>query len=124
MILSEQPDEGNNGYSTYMPALAVNTTGHVAVAWYDRRGLPPAPGSRPPFYPSGCNVRLRVSRDGGETWQQSVQVNEKSIKASVWDLRDTSGLTADAAGTFHPVWIDDRTGTTQVWTAAVRVEKQ
>ena len=124
MILSEQSDDGNNGYSAYMPAIAVNKVGHVAVAWYDRRGLPTAPGSRPPFYPSGCNVRMRVSLDGGETWQSSIRVNEKSIKASVWDLRDTAGLTADAAGTFHPVWIDDRTGTTQVWTAAVSVEKQ
>ena len=124
MILSEQPDDGNNEYSAYMPAIAVNKAGHVAVTWYDRRGLPTAPGSRPPFYPSGCNVRMRVSQDGGETWQPSVQVNEKSIQASVWDLRDTAGLTADAVGTFHPVWSDDRAGTTQVWTAAVRVEKQ
>jgi hypothetical protein len=67
---------------------------------------------------------MRVSPDGGGTWQPSIQVNEKSIKASVWDLRDTAGLIADAAGIFHPVWSDDRTGTTQVWTAAVRVEKQ
>ena len=90
----------------------------------DRRGLPMAPGSTPPFHAPGCNVRLRVSLDGGETWQPSVQVNETAIKSSVWELRDTAGLAADSAGTFHAVWIDDRTGTTQVWTAAVRVEKR
>jgi hypothetical protein len=124
VILSEQPDDGNNPYGAYMPAIAVNNEGAVAVTWYDRRGLPSAPGPRPPFYAPGCNVRIRLSLDGGESWQPSVQVNEKTINASVWDLRDTAGLAADGAGTFHPVWIDDRTGTTQVWTAPVGVEKR
>ncbi len=124
MILSEQPDDGENGYGTYMPAIAVNKEGHVAVTWYDRRGLPAAPGSRPPFYAPGCNVRIRISVDGGETWQPSVQVNEKAIDASVWDLRDTAGLAADTSGMFHPVWIDDRTGTTQVWTGTIGIEKR
>jgi hypothetical protein len=124
MILSEQPDNGANPYGAYIPALAVNKAGYVAVTWYDRRGLPNAPGSTPPFHAPGCNVRIRVSLGGGETWQPSVQVNEAMIKSSVWDLRDTAGLAADAMGTFHPVWIDDRTGTTQVWTAVVQVEKR
>jgi hypothetical protein len=124
MILSEQSDDGENGYGTYMPAIAVTTEGHVAVTWYDRRGLPAAPGSRPPFHAPGCNVRIRISLDSGETWQPSVQVNEKAINASVWDLRDTAGLAADASGMFHPVWIDDRTGTTQVWTGTVGIEKR
>jgi hypothetical protein len=124
MILSEQPDDGENDYGAYMPSIAVNREGHVAVTWYDRRGLPSEPGSSPPFFAPGCNVRIRISSDGGGTWQPSVQVNEKAIKASVWDLRDTAGLAADAAGLFHPVWIDDRTGTTQVWTGTVRAEKK
>jgi hypothetical protein len=122
MILSEQPDDGENGYGTYMPAIAVNKDGHVAVTWYDRRGLPAAPGSRPPFHAPGCNVRIRISLDGGETWQPSVQMNEEAINASVWDLRDTAGLAADTSGMFHPVWIDDRTGTLQVWTGTISVE--
>ena len=28
---------------------------------------------------------------------------------------------ADAAGDFHPMWIDNRTGPYQVWTATVHV---
>jgi hypothetical protein len=124
VILSEQSENGKNGYGTYMPAIAVNKEGHIAVTWYDRRGLPAAPGLGPPFYAPGCNVRIRISLDGGETWQPSVQVNEKAIKASVWDLRDTAGLAADTFGVFHPVWIDDRNGTTQVWTGTVGVEKR
>jgi hypothetical protein len=34
---------------------------------------------------------------------------------------DTNGLAADAAGIFHPVWVDNRNGVPQVWTAPVRV---
>jgi len=33
----------------------------------------------------------------------------------------TAGLSSDAAGSFHPFWIDNRTGTPQVWTATVKV---
>lgn len=33
----------------------------------------------------------------------------------------TGATVADAAGVFHPFWIDNRTGTAQIWTAAVTV---
>ena len=36
---------------------------------------------------------------------------------------DTDGLVADAGGVFHPVWIDNRNGVPQVWTAPVRVSR-
>jgi hypothetical protein len=85
----------------------------VAVSWYDRRGL----DHRAP----GCHVRLRLSADGGATWLPSVQVTEKPGRSSFASLGDTAGLVADAGGRFHPVWIDDRTGKTQVWTATVKV---
>jgi hypothetical protein len=34
---------------------------------------------------------------------------------------DTAGLRADANGVFHALWIDNRTGTGQVYTAPIRV---
>jgi hypothetical protein len=37
------------------------------------------------------------------------------------DGGDYMGLAADAAGAFHPFWVDTRTGTFQAWTATVRV---
>jgi len=122
-ILSEQPAQGNAGYGAYMPCLAVNKDGVVAVTWYDRRGLHTFPGPRAPYYAPECNVRIRVSPDGGDAWSPSVQINEETIQATVYELRDTAGLAADANGTFHPVWIDDRTGTRQVWTAKVAVTR-
>lgn len=124
IILSEQPADGGSGYSAHMPEVAVNKDGFVAVSWYDRRGLPDVKGKRVPQYGEGCNIRLRLSFDGGDTWQPSVQLNEKPIRAMVHDLRDHCGLTADDTGVFHPSWIDDRTGILQVWTAAVNVIKK
>jgi hypothetical protein len=35
---------------------------------------------------------------------------------------DYAGLAADAGGTFHGFWIDNRTGREQVWTAPVTVD--
>jgi hypothetical protein len=35
---------------------------------------------------------------------------------------ETIGLVADATGVFHPVWNDNRTGVSQVWTASVHVD--
>ena len=37
---------------------------------------------------------------------------------------DTTGMAATADGRFHPVWVDNRTGVPQVWTAAVRVDEE
>lgn len=123
-LLSEQPKAEKQDYAAYLPALAVNKDGVVAVSWYDRRGLP---RGKPREFPPGWNLRLRVSTDGGESWHPSVQVNEapkKPGKTPYHQVRDTVGLAAAANGNFHPVWIDDRTGMRQVWTATVQVERK
>jgi hypothetical protein len=44
----------------------------------------------------------------------------RRILRPLW-LGDTAGLCADADGVFHPLWIDNRTGERQVWTATFRV---
>ncbi len=114
VVLSEQAADEES--LAFMPCVAVNKDGTVAVSWYDRRGI--ARSS------AGQNVRLRVSLDGGATWLPSVQVNDQPGRSPFHALGDTAGLAADADGDFHAVWIDDRTGKTQVWTAAVKVTTQ
>jgi hypothetical protein len=37
-------------------------------------------------------------------------------------LGDTARLAADSAGAFHPLWIDNRTGVKQVFTASVDIK--
>lgn len=124
----------------FAPAVAVNNQGIVAVSWYDARGIDDGMGGR---------LRIAVSNDGGETFSPSVPVAdapslvapnadhlrlEGDTAASgtrmSTDLRyhvfgqDTVGLAADAAGNFHPLWEDNRTGVAQLWTAIVAASER
>jgi hypothetical protein len=127
------------GPDHFLPVVAVNKSGVVGVMWYDRRNNPEN---------LGWHVRFSASLDGGETWLPSVPVSTASavygkdeklftkarsttgrILKLVVDLddrqfgaADTAGMAADADGAFHPFWIDNRTGTPQVWTAGVVVK--
>ena len=65
------PDEE---YMSYLPRIAVNKHGIVAVRWYDRREFPPARN----WEADGWNVRLRMSVDGGATWSRNVQTKERA----------------------------------------------
>jgi hypothetical protein len=121
-----------------MPVIAVNTKGVVGLVWYDRREFRGAAGFR---------VRFAASRDGGKSFLPSMPVSEQPYSISDHplvvtsqtrpqedgisiDLRpaqftpragDTAGMAADANGIFHPLWIDNRTGIPQAWTARVTV---
>ncbi|HLY16107.1 MAG TPA: hypothetical protein VKR61_02730 [Bryobacteraceae bacterium] len=106
--------------NNFMPVVAVNRSGVVGLSWYDRRDNPDD---------LGYQVRFSASLDGGATWLPSVRVSTHGnlVNAAEHDTRynggDTAGLTADAAGVFHPLWIDNRTGVHQMWTAAIRVRQ-
>jgi hypothetical protein len=138
-VVSDGPTTNGDDQDSFMPVVSVNPDGVVGVMWYDKRDIP---GGR------GYNVRLTASLDGGETWQPSVRVSQSpktfenretlAIRAGVWrnaggvlslNVRryewlaggHTAGMTADANGIFHPFWIDNRTGLSQIWTAPVVV---
>ena len=125
-----------------LPAVAVNKDGVVAVSWYDRRESQDNLGWR---------VRIAASLDGGETFSASVPVSSKpnaytddnhwplaaqansdsanaslTVSLSLANFFEsgghTTGLVADADGVFHPVWVDNRTGIGQLWTAPVTVQ--
>lgn len=142
IISADHPfGDGHFGPDDTQAMLAVNGDGVVAVAWYSRASSEDD---------LAWTVRFRASLDGGITWLPSVQVSSQantfgvptnwSNNFSIWHLSpgvilimpgyhafqfftggDYSGMTADAAGVFHPVWCDDRTGVSQMWTAQVRV---
>jgi hypothetical protein len=121
-ILSDEP--GSKNYDAVLPAVAVNQKGIVGVSWYDSR---PGPDGKP-----SMNVRFRGSVDGGTSWLPSACVtdvpsqisfkvsNEQYIVPEDF-LGDTAGLAADALGDFHPIWVDNRSGVLQVYTAKVSV---
>src|SRR6266404_4229034 len=150
VINDDQPFEvtdPSQGPDDFMPAIAVNREGVVAVMWYDRRENPDN---------LGWHVRFRASLDGGETFLPSVRVSEApaafgrnerwpvfywrpvagggspsgaggllkldlGVTGQILNGGDYAGMAADAAGIFHPFWVDNRTGLHQVWTATVKV---
>jgi hypothetical protein len=122
-------------YGDFNPVVAVNDSGVVAVMWYDRRES----RDNASYWP-----RLSVSFDGGETFLPSAKVSEAPSSVQIPKLPltetnssqgfftlgvnerlltggDTSGLTSDRDGVFHALWVDNRTGVPQVWTAPVSV---
>ena len=134
------PQQGKRGADHILPSVAVNKEGVVLVTWYDRRD------SKDNL---GWKLRAAASLDGGETFSSNVPVAEASADfppTTPWDLRvfgaplktsplslnftvhsfftrggDTSGLAVGSDGTFHPTWIDNRTGIAQLWSALVKV---
>ncbi len=105
-------DRPNN----FMPMVTVNNQGIIGLLWYDRRDSPNNLTYRP---------RFAASLNAGATWLPSVPVSTSPNELTPADKHlnggDTSGLTADADGVFHPLWIDNRTGLPQVWTTTVKV---
>ena len=124
----------------FAPEIAVNKDGIVAVTWFDARNVSDG---------TGGTLRMAVSNDGGVTFGSSFEVaaapallvpdaDKVTLEIGsaagethfMQDLRyhvfgqDTQGLVADAAGNFHPLWVDNRTGTAQLWTDSVGVGEQ
>jgi hypothetical protein len=122
-------------------AIAVNRDGTVGVFWYDTRGL---------VGRDQWHVYFTASFDGGQTFLSPVRVSSEpstpfteqnhrptpeSVRQSAsgvsvslrsafsrWpDGGDYVGLTADAAGVFHPVWADSRAGSFQLYTSRIQV---
>jgi hypothetical protein len=121
-VLSDE--SGGKTYDAVLPAVAVNKKGVVGVSWYDSR---PGEDGKPCM-----KVRFQASVDGGNSWLPSVCVTEVpsqiSFKVSTPlnerpddHLGDTAGLAADAAGDFHPIWVDKRSGVLQIYTARVSI---
>jgi len=126
--------------SQFQPMIAVNPDGVLGIFWYDTAGFP----KRDKYH-----AFFTASLDGGESLLPKKRVSsETSNPFGAGNLRpgpfvnaerglvtvyfvsgvsrwpsggDYVGLTADAEGVFHPFWSDGRSGTYQLYTAAIRV---
>ncbi|HEY6220713.1 MAG TPA: sialidase family protein, partial [Gemmatimonadaceae bacterium] len=130
----------------FIVATAVSPTGVVGVQWYDTRNAEASDGYDLYFTasidggatflpavrvtselskPSATALSRKVVR--ARTRQEQGQDGPREFWASRGDLDETrgvghyAGLAADAGGIFHPFWADARSGTTQVYTAQLRV---
>ena len=134
------PDDPSDA-SQFQPMVAVNDDGVLGVFWYGTAGYPKK---------DRFDVYFTASLDGGATFLPRVKVSTAtSVPVGPGNLRpgpfvrsdrnmivadflsgfsrwpsggDYIGLTADADGVFHPFWSDARTGTYQLYSAAVRVD--
>jgi hypothetical protein len=150
-IVSEHGSKKSVPRISFMPMVSVNSKGVVGVTWYDRSEsengldfnvrfaasldggetfLPSVKVSDKAFTHSddGQWVLHGYAQGGGHKhpWNPAVDGGSLKIQVSEGAIShhyggQTAGLSADAAGGFHPFWIDNRTGTPQVWTATVKV---
>jgi hypothetical protein len=124
----------------FQPSLAVNHDGVVALTWFDTRGstdgtefneyfaasldagesfLPPVRASTDGSHALGEGNLAMTPSDfrTADSWR----INLLSFESRWGNGGDYMGLTADAKGLFHPFWADSRSGTFQIYTAAVKV---
>jgi hypothetical protein len=148
IVNDDQPRAAwNSGPDNFHPVVAVSPKGVVGILWYDRRDSPDNLGWRPRFTASldGGQTFL-PSADFGDSRMDFLQGDIVNLEAKsegggsppfrsggaihtslgFWGHGltggETAGLTADASGAFHALWIDNRTGSRQVWTARIFVE--
>ena len=133
-VNTDGPASASEARDDYLPTVAVNRDGVVGVSWR-RRGRSE----------EQAEVWFAASRDGGVNWLPPGRVSAPGgpvagglVKATLrttddglsptsrvdkhFKGGDTSGLAADANGTFHAFWSDQRSGIGQTYAATVRVD--
>jgi hypothetical protein len=128
-----------------MPEIAVNRQGVVGVAWYDTRDDPTGSTYNVYFaasldggqsFLSAVRVSSAASRPNAPGNLRLAVVDASPVKgqAHTYDVYfdsafgqrpgggDYGQMAVDADGRFHPMWVDSRSGTWQVYTATVVVE--
>src|SRR3984885_6022316 len=137
-------DERGETPDAFMPMLAVNRNGVVGIMWYDRRGHADNYGYDIRFSASldggeSFEPSVLVSPGGDSAldtnewvlwppWHLTAGADgrQKAVfetALQVWTDNggDTAGLVCDVDGAFHPVWIDRRSGLSQVSTTRIVV---
>jgi hypothetical protein len=130
------------GPDTQRPVVGVNKDGVVGISWYDRRNSPDNMGwdmyfaasfdGGETFTPSQRVSSATNEFTGKEQWpaqafrrgvrgtKSGIEVSfYPGVNGSIYDMGDTNGMGVGADGTFHPYWVDNRTGVSQIWTAPV-----
>jgi len=108
-------DPMNNGKIQYFPAVHVDKTGGLNVIFYDDRNTTS----------DSSGVFLARSEDGGNSWKE-FEISDRNFKpvplagTSVGYQGDNISITS-SNGKLWPVWMDNRTGTYQIWTVPIEL---
>jgi hypothetical protein len=145
-VNDDEARTADSGPDDFRPLVSVNRAGVVGVMWYDRRDNPENTGwwvrfaasidGGKTFSPSVrvSEAPLDLARDkepvisaltrggghphpllaGGPLRSDVVYSHFNFVGGH------TAGLAASADGLFHPVWVDNRTGVSQIYTASIR----
>ena len=136
-ILVKSSDDGGESWSRAVlatdtpprinqetPAIAVNASGQVGLAWYDTRA-----DDRGDCF----DLYFTASLDGGRSFLPNVRISEHTSCPRAPDTAwrgigqrwafggDYTGLAAAADGSFHIFWAGLREGVYQIWTSRVTV---
>ncbi|MBI5472562.1 MAG: T9SS type A sorting domain-containing protein [Ignavibacteriae bacterium] len=108
-------DPLNNGKKQFFPSICVDQGGGINVAYYDNRDYAASGDS--------CEVWMSRSIDGGLTWTD-IQASDHAFRPKnvpgVNSMGDYMGITA-GNGKVWPMWMDDRSGFYDIWTAGISV---
>jgi len=108
-------DPVNNGKIQYFPAIHVDKQGGLNVIFYDDRNTTS----------DSTGVFLARSEDGGDTWKE-FEISDQNFKPiPIGGLGqgyqgDNISITS-GNNRLWPVWMDNRTGTYQIWTVPIEI---
>lgn len=111
-----------DGGETWLPSVRVSTEPNEfsdrtkIFVWSSAEQPQPASAWKDEDDKSDPDEPPKTKLAEGNPSRLSVAFNPRQFFAG-----DYAGLTADAAGTFHAFWIDNRTGLPQIWTAPIQV---
>lgn len=107
----------NNGKIQFFPAITIDTSGGINIIYYDDRNTTS----------DSSGVFLSRSTDGGYSFND-FQISSKNFKpAAIGGLGQ--GYQGDLISIINtgkiliPVWMDNRTGIYQLWTAKIEIDK-
>lgn len=107
--------------------VSVNRSGVVGVSWLARRTIPNSNAETPDHFNETYDLFFTASLDGGDTFLTPIKISSRPSRPEgrvdrFYPGQDYMLTSAAADGTFHLLWPDARTGVSQLYTAAVRVE--
>jgi hypothetical protein len=108
-------DPVNNGKIQYFPAVHVDKQGGLNVIFYDDRNTTS----------DSSGVFLARSEDGGNNWRE-FEISDKNFKPlPIGGLGqgyqgDNISITS-GNNKLWPIWMDNRTGTYQIWTVPIEI---
>jgi hypothetical protein len=101
-------DAVDNGASQFMPMVDVDPSGHLMIAFYDRRryiGL------------DRYEVWGAISRDGGVTFDTNFLIGDTvSVQSSPFEFLGDYGSAVATESAFLPIWVDHRSGDLDLFT--------